>query len=87
MTRSCHLFLPTRQKPSTVSTVWICTPPHARNIGLTYRLHLVLKHHCPLHMLLAVEESVSLLGTVHLCLLRLCLCLCTRCQGTLTLDI
>ena len=38
---------------------WICTPPHARNIGLTYRLHLVLKHHCPLHMLLAVEECVS----------------------------
>ena len=43
----------------TVSTVWFCTPPHARNIGLTYRLHLVLKHHCPLHMLLAVEECVS----------------------------
>ena len=50
---------PNTSKPSTVSIVWFCTHPHARNIGLTYRLHLVLKHHCPLHLLLAVEECVS----------------------------
>ena len=50
---------PNTSKPSTVSTAWFCTHPHARNIALTYRLHLVLKHHCPLHLLLAVEECVS----------------------------
>ena len=47
-----------------------------QHIALTLLSNIIV--HCICCLLL---KSVCLLGTVHLCLLHLCLCLCTCCQG------